>query len=280
MVLQGSITDTAFLVCESRARRSDLSRDPYARDWIAPDRRESTRKLWEDYCSEVYPYDALEISIRNRFWLDRMQESADAHGRLLLVNLGAGLTSYSFLVPTTKSVEIDHPSLIEYKRGRIEELTEQGTLPGTTPSLLGMDLDDPRTLERLGELLAREVGSQTTFVLLEGVTYYLSCDSLRRIFDTLRNLQSPGSLLGVDFWTPSVAESPVFRNQERFFATRFGHAASGYSFLESDWMRDLEGYDCRTLTDVVEQEGLVAGTEYLADPSTVLFESYAVLRRC
>ncbi len=45
--VEGHISDTAFLVNESRARRMDMSRDVYAEQWVLPERQQDGHPLAE-----------------------------------------------------------------------------------------------------------------------------------------------------------------------------------------------------------------------------------------
>jgi hypothetical protein len=124
------ISDSAFLVNESRARRSDLSGDYYAHHWVDPERRERVRKLWNDFSSCVYPFDDIVLSIRNRFFLERIQAFVSNHADSALVNLGAGFTSYPFLLDRSiRVLEVDFPHVTTYKQSRIDDLTQRGVLP-------------------------------------------------------------------------------------------------------------------------------------------------------
>ena len=72
---------TAALVNESRSRREDLSRDRYARLWVTG----QSRQQWDAFSREVYPLDDIELSLRNRFFLERISEfmASTPGGRLV-----------------------------------------------------------------------------------------------------------------------------------------------------------------------------------------------------
>lgn len=278
--LEGSVSDTAYLVCESRARRVDISQDVYARRWIAPGHRESVAALWETFSREVYPYDDLEASLRTRYWLEQIEEFVRGAEDPVFVNIGAGLTSYPFLLTRrVPCLEFDRPVVVAYKNARMKELRSENVLPSREVSFCPINLESKEDLEGLEAILRRRCASRPSFVLCEGLTYYLERSTVNALVDVVRRVQQEGSILGVDFWRPSVAESPVFLRMKAFFSERFGLDSTEYTFLDDDWVSSLEGYESVASTTVVEQEAVYTETQHLQDRASVLLESYAVLKR-
>ncbi len=278
--LEGSVSDTAYLVCESRARRLDISRDPFARKWIAPEQRESVEELWEDFSREVYPHDALEVSLRNRYWLERIEGFVEGADDPVFVNVGAGLTSYPFLLADPiPAVELDRPPVVAYKEARARELKRQGALPERNVAFHGVDLGSAGGLERLESLLGDTCGARSSFVLCEGLLYYLERSTVDALVEIVRRAQEEGSVLGLDFWPPAVADSPVFHRMEAFFEERFGIERGGYTFLDERWVESIEGYEIQGVSNVVRQERVIAGTPHLQNSAAVLLEMYAALKR-
>ena len=122
------LSETAYLVAESRARAVAISRDVYAAHWI-PDRlRESVRRLWEEFAANVYPHDDVVLGVRNRFFLDRLSVFA-ADGPTIFVNVAAGFTSYPFLIEhAIRTIEIDLPVVVDVKSARVAALQDAGVL--------------------------------------------------------------------------------------------------------------------------------------------------------
>jgi O-methyltransferase involved in polyketide biosynthesis len=103
------ISDTAFLVNESRARKVDVSQDIYAEHWVRPGSRERVRDLWDDFAREVYPHDDLELAVRNRYFFAHLLKLVHTSENPVFVNLGAGFTSYPFLLnQNIACIEVDY----------------------------------------------------------------------------------------------------------------------------------------------------------------------------
>ena len=90
MKIHQTISESAFLVNESRARRVDISHDIYAQLWVS----DSTKKLWDDFSKNVYQYDEIEIGLRNRFFLNRLNSFINSTDNPVFINIGAGFSSY------------------------------------------------------------------------------------------------------------------------------------------------------------------------------------------
>ena len=69
-MLEKTLSASAFIVNESRARAEDLSLDSYAKLWVDED----VRKLWRKFREEVYGTDTQALAVRNRFLLRAVNE--------------------------------------------------------------------------------------------------------------------------------------------------------------------------------------------------------------
>ncbi len=113
MKISNTISESALLVNESRSRRVDISKDIYSHLWTTED----TKKLWTDFNKKVYPYDDVELSLRNRFFLEKLNTYIKLTTNPVFVNIASGFTSYPFLVKNPcKCIEIDLEHIIKIKR--------------------------------------------------------------------------------------------------------------------------------------------------------------------
>lgn len=279
-MLRQHISDTSFLVAESRARRLDISRDAYARHWMPPARVSAVASLWEDFSRDVYPHDDLELAIRNRFFLERLQRFTAAHEDAAFVNVGAGLTSYPFLLEREiPCFECDLPHVVRFKQRRMAELTSSGILPSRDVSFLGLDVLREDGREQIRSLLITKLAKRPTFVLLEGLSYYLSFQVLEALFEVFREGQLPGSQVAMDFWMPDLRQHPVFLRLQEFFGTHFGFAAQDYCLFDQQWIDRIRRFRILELSSASRSEGTYAASSVLADERAILPENYALLER-
>src|SRR5262245_39035027 len=279
-MLRQQISDTSFLVAESRARRLDISRDAYARHWMPPTRLSAVASLWDDFSREVYPHDDLELAIRNRFFLERLQRFSAAHEDAAFVNVGAGLTSYPFLLERQiPCYECDLPNIVRFKQRRMTELSSSGILPPRDVTLLPLDVLREDGREQIRSLLITKLAKRPTFVLLEGLSYYLNFVVLESLFDVFREGQLPGSQVAMDFWMPDLRQHPVFLRLQEFFGAHFGFPAQDYCLFDEEWIGRIRRYRVIESSSVSGSEQRYAASTVLSDEREMLPENYALLER-
>lgn len=277
MVIRNTISESAFLVNESRARRVELSRDVYAKLWTS----DYTKDLWNEFTSKVYPYDDIELSLRNRFFLERLDSYIDSTNNPIFVNIASGFTSYPFLVRNTcKCVEVDFKHVIDFKREKIEMWKQMGKLPRRSIRFFPADICNKKDVEHLRGFLKSLLKKESSFILLEGITYYLDMSALTYLFDMLSDVQNPCSVLTFDFWKTENAIHPVFKRFSKYFTERFGFKETKYNFFDVDFICSINGYELVEVRNIQELENLYSSTTLLKDYENILPENYAVLQKC
>jgi len=270
------ISQSAFLVNESRARNVALSQDPYAKFWVS----DATRRLWEEFAREVYPFDDTEIPLRNRFYLGVLEAGLFLHPDMVLINLGAGFTSYPFLTEwPCACIEVDFERVVNFKRLKTDEWKRKGLLPNRDIEFVACDLSKRIEIAALRSRLERELAGRISAAFLEGITYYLESAILSDLFALLRDIQTEESLIAFDFWTPDAAEHPVHKRFRKFFADRFGHGETKYNLFDPALLGIPDGYRLVQRTDIVELERRYSDKKQLLPPEEILPEHYAVLER-
>ncbi len=274
--IEKHISESAFLVNESRARNVALSQDRFASLWVS----DSTRELWEDFTRTVYPYDDIELGVRNRYFLERLNNHVNSGYITTFVNIGAGFTSYPFLINNPcRCIEVDFDHVLRYKQKKIAIWQNAGKMPERPIIYISADLSNSADVRSLETQLQSLLSDARSFILLEGITYYLKMDDLRSLFDLISCVQPPGSVLAFDFWKPDVADHPITVRFKKFFADRFGHREIDYNLFDEDFVRSHTGYEVIEITNVQDQERALSGTNILADYDQILPEYYALLRK-
>lgn len=276
MKLPRSLSASAFLVNVSRARRVDISQDVYAHLWVTPE----SSHLWDEYASEVYPYDDIELGLRNRFFLEAFREFVRAVDRPVCVNIASGFTSYPFLVEANcRWIEVDLEPVISFKRRQVASWVRDGTLPDRNIQYLPSDLRQIAQRTRLQRHLKEMIGEDPSFILFEGISYYLDGETQSGLGTMCTTIQKTGSRLACDFWDHLLAENPTFQRLIQFFSSRFGYATSGYSFLEPEWFHHIPGYTVVRESDIQTLEEVVLQTSFLKDSDAIIPEHYVIMQK-
>lgn len=275
-MIEKTLSDSAFLVNESRARDENLSQDTYAKLWVD----DAVRTLWERFSTEVYAEDPRALAVRNRFFLENINRFARAHPRGVIINIAAGFTSYPYLMdsPLT-TVEVDLPRVVDYKRAKVSEFISMGLMPRRDVSYLTANINDPRERAALFERLREIAGDRPSFILLEGITYYLNPEAFFAFLAAAGKFQGPGSRISMDYWEPGVNQNRIFQKFCDFLERRCGHPNQSYNLLTPDKMAALDGYAVDVATDVSAYERTIAPDTVLHNWEERLPENFLVLVR-
>jgi O-methyltransferase involved in polyketide biosynthesis len=168
--MERTLSDSAFLVNESRARAEELSKDPFAKLWVD----DRVRALWQLYTDAIYPFDPIQLGVRNRFFLHQAAAFFQTHADPVFVNIAAGFSSYPLLFARAiESIEVDLPQVGAFKTAELGEFRTQGLAPNRAVTYSAADLHDPQDRQALARLLESRCRGRSSFVLVEGLTYYL-----------------------------------------------------------------------------------------------------------
>lgn len=208
-----NVSDTALWVAMYRALESERPdahfRDPYARALagergarIAAQQTEATKHSWSFVARTVL--------------VDRLIAGQLAAGADMVINLAAGLDTrpyYLDLPATLRWVEVDLPSLLDYKESILGDATPRCQL-----QRVRCDLSDIAARQALFAALSRD--AKRALILTEGLLIYFPTDAVAALardlaacasfHDWVIDLASPG-LLRMMHKTMSAGAGAVFR---------------------------------------------------------------------
>lgn len=269
------ISGTAFVINVSRARREDISQDTYARAWVTPE----AEALWAELAAEVYPSDDVSSSLRNRFYLEHLRAFAARHDDPVFLGVASGFSDYPWLLgPEWRCVETDFPHIMAHKAARTAAWEADGSLPRRTVTFHGTDLARPDDVAALGSALPGWTAGRPTFVVMEGITYYLPKDSLDGLFAHFSAHLAPGSLVAFEHWPPDAATWPVFARLEQYLTRRFGWNVT-YTLFDDAYVNALPGFEVMEATDMAAAELRWSDTRVLQDRGARLPIFFKVLRK-
>lgn len=251
--IRHDVSGTAFVVNYSRSRMEEISRDRYARLWVTPE----SIALWNELAREVYPNDDLNVSLRNRFYLGRIQEFIDKNRgkKPVIINIAAGFTSYPFLASGDAAfIEVDLPGIADYKSRTLSRWIRERKLPARPVRFLACDLLVPAQREALEEELRMLTGGRPSLVILEGITYYLDRLTIQDLLSRLGSIQSPGSCIAFDYWKPDAMEYPVMVRLRDYFYRKFGERGTGWFLYDERFFTGFPRYTLSERTDIAGLE--------------------------
>ena len=147
------------------------------------------------------------VALRTRAIDDALREAV-GRGATQLVLLGAGLDSRAYRLDELSSArvfEVDYPSTHRYKAERIARL---GGRREREVTRVAIDFER----DRLGDVL-RDAGfeaSALSFWIWEGVTVYLTPETIAATLRAVGDLSAPGSRLAVTYTQPGTRRGPAW----------------------------------------------------------------------
>lgn len=214
-----SIADTAFITACNRFNELEVSKDSFAHLWVTPKVKELTRNFLE----KVSPFEDLLISVRHRFFLESIKRLA-ADSRIDgLVVIGAGFTMYPFFFEDLSCFEIDLPQVIDFK----SRVLQSKKVDSKNVTRIGLDLEKTEF---------PKFDFQNPFILIEGISYYVSKSSLKRILSQMPS----NSVVGLVTWNPSTQINPIYKKYLDFIRDE-NSLNMDYTFYSEKNVSDL-GY--------------------------------------
>jgi O-methyltransferase involved in polyketide biosynthesis len=273
------ISDTAFLTSAMRSSLTELSGDDLAELWVTP----GARRLLEEFRDQVDPLGERIVSLRNRFFLDRARAFFRRESTGRFVSIAAGFTNYAHLFDHgIPCLEIDFPDVVEAKQRQLCHWVAEGRLADRPITYLGTDLALEANIRKLVAEIAHFVGGQggqRAFVLLEGIVYYLRRDIVDGLLRSLAEVLAEGSIVGLDFWKPAMAQHPIFHRLQAHFAQGSTHPADMYFLFDEDFLQRIPATTIEQCLPIEQVEALYTGDRRFTSWETIFPDWIAVLRK-
>jgi O-methyltransferase involved in polyketide biosynthesis len=269
------IKDTAFWMTGCRAYDESLSHDLYAKYWL----NKPSKDRHKLYIEQVSPTENICLSLRNRFFLEEISSFLEQNPGSVFINVGAGFSSYPFLMPKDhRYCEVDYPELIYTKQKKIKEFQEKGIFPERDITYFSADLNKLEDLKRLFSSLTEWMSGAKSFILYEGLIYYLNNKSVLQLFDNTRKIQSQGSRLGIVSWSPKTADYPVYKRFVDFVTKTLGEELNNFNFHDPHAIKEMKGYN-----PVIQTGYCQLSEKYMSNPlhstDDVFWEDITILEK-
>ncbi len=248
--IKSNVSGTAFVVNYSRSKKVDISKDIYAKFWVTPEAIE----LWNDLSKNVYPNDDLNLSLRNRFYLEHLKKFISENKNSVFADIASGFDDYPFLVEDKcKFMEFDLPNIINYKKLKIQQRENEATLPERKVEYFPIDLNDENQRSEMEQILSKQISGSLSLIIMEGLTYYLQKDVLTDLFRIFSEVQTKNSLIAFDYWKPDAMTYPVMVKLRKYLENKFGFKQD-YNLFEENYISSIKGYEEIESKDIAELE--------------------------
>ncbi len=207
------IHETAFVTSAYRASYESISKDYYAKLWRNP----KTTAWIKNYSKSVSSEEAFTHSLRNRYFLEKIKESVQNNKIDLLINFGSGFSMYPyFLNENLTHIEIDKPDIIAYKKDRISDFLADYKLPKREVHYISSDFSKDYEMPLLYEI-NKIKANRSSFILIEGVLFFLNRKETLRLFDLFSKIQKKNDLVGSVSFQDQMEETETFKKLIKFF---------------------------------------------------------------
>lgn len=270
-----AIHETAFVTSAFRAADKDLSKDMYAHLWPG----EITEKHAEDYAGKVSEHEPFAHCLRNRYFFETLQDLVAINEIEYLINFGCGFSMYPFILSKNlKHIEVDKSDVIAFKKDRISNWMTQEILPYREIHYIAADFNN-ENFDELRTKITTILKGASSFILIEGVLFFLGKDDTLRLFNLFNSIQQPNDYIGSVSFRPRLEQTMVFQKLISFVEGNLDkNAQFNYQTIPDEYYSTLENY---SLTD--HQHTLNLARKYAPDtniePSEVLNEHMYILKK-
>ncbi|MCG8332789.1 MAG: class I SAM-dependent methyltransferase [Chitinophagales bacterium] len=269
------IHETAFVTATYRASNEALSKDKYSTYWKNP----KTDKWIKNYVEKVSLKEPFTHCLRNRFFYETIKQLIDNKEIEVLINFGCGFSMYPFLFGKDLiNIEIDQKDIINYKRKEVKQLIKEGKLPDREIHYIAKDFNLEK--DELEDEIKSIVKGKPSFVLLEGVIFFLSKESTNELIELIGRIQAPGSYFGSVSFLDSIEKTDCFKRLISFFEEEvILNSKFEYLTLPTSYYQSLPSYELIEHEDYVSLSKEFSPTDIVEDGDLILNENMYLLRR-
>jgi len=233
------VHETAFVTSIFRSIDEELSNDIYAKLWY----NDRSKKLSEIYLNKVSTEEVSTHCLRNRYFLDKIKTLIKDNNIEVLINFGCGFSMYPFLLNKKLiNIEIDKPEIVNYKKNKIEFWQNKKILPKRNIHFLGVDFSTNYT-QNLLSTINTIVEKKSSFILIEGVLFFLNREQTNKLFTFFEIIQNKGSYIGSVSFQSSVKNTLAFNNLLSFMKEKMPELnEDNYQVIEDDYYNQRPFY--------------------------------------
>ena len=233
------IHETAFVTSTFRSFDENLSQDNFAKLW----QNSKTEQWIEEYLVQVSSEEIYTHCLRNRYFLDRIKDLVDNQGIEVLINFGSGFSMYPFLLnEKLVNIEIDKPEIVDYKKVKIKDWEKEDKLPKRNIHFIGVDFSENYKEDLLSKILSI-TANKSSFILVEGVLFFLDREETDNLFNFFNIIQTSGDYIGSASFQEAIKETQAFKNLLSFFNQKVSKTnQNDYQTIQDEYYKSKKNY--------------------------------------
>jgi O-methyltransferase involved in polyketide biosynthesis len=268
------VHETAFLISMFRASNEFLSKDLYAELWV----NAKTKLLADELINNVSEHEPFTHCLRNRYFYETMKGLIDNKKIEVIINFGCGFSMYPFLLDKRLTyIEIDKPDVIKYKKEKIEMWQKENALPNRDLHFISSHFQSGYETKLLAEIL-RIKKDRPSFILIEGVLFFLLKKETEITFELFSNIQTKGDYIGSVSYRKEMEETDVFQRLLMLFKDQLTLGQQfHYQTISDDFYHDQRNYKLIDYQDYYMLSKTYSPQEAFDDQEDILNESMYLL---
>ncbi|PKA99481.1 leucine carboxyl methyltransferase [Flavobacteriaceae bacterium MAR_2009_75] len=233
------IHETAFMTSTFRSMDESLSQDNFAKLW----QNSKTGKWVDKYLDQVSSEETYTHCLRNRYFLEVIRNLVQRQEIQVLINFGSGFSMYPFLLNESLiHIEIDKPEIVDFKKDKIQNWQKENILPKRNIHFIGVDFSKNYEEELLSKINAIKV-NMSSFILVEGVLFFLNRKETDNLFTFFNAIQQNGDYIGSASFQETIKETQPFKNLLSFMNQNVSKTSeSACQTVEDNYYRCQKGY--------------------------------------
>ncbi|MDZ8055335.1 MAG: class I SAM-dependent methyltransferase [Aulosira sp. ZfuVER01] len=275
--MPSGVHDSALIVNAFRARKIHISADKFAALWISPE-----SDIWANkYAEQVGSTEILVHALRHRFFLECLNKFFDKSSDGVFINIGAGFTNYPYLISLKiPCCEIDTEVNIKFKQQKLAEFELKGNFPYRQLQFITVnDLNDLPEISHLELVLREWIGDRSSFILFEGVFFYLKIEAIGHFYRMLAALQQRGDIVASTSFRPEECNKLMFQRLVDYCRTDYKMRNFTPTTISTSFYSQQSNYSLVTHKNYYSLCQEFALAETLENPEEVLEEDCYVLER-
>jgi methyltransferase (TIGR00027 family) len=186
-----------------RHMEEEVSGDTLAQHFCDDEGRAVARQ-WLEWC----PYSGRLVAVRGRYIEDMSVKYITENNIKQVMHIPAGLNTFPYRHPKAKDLvryaELDLPQMIDFKKQTIKDLKNDGVISGDAVDVSYVSID------LLSDDFSKNFKSIDwnweipSIYVVEGISYYIPLDALKRIIDVFHETMTSGSVLIMDYFPDHV----------------------------------------------------------------------------